>query len=86
MTVQGSGYQELADWLTAKVAGYLNVAPHTIDVDTPLADCGIDSVMAMTLCADLEYEKGLAVDTTIVWDHPTIDAIATYLVIERAAP
>lgn len=79
-------YQELADWLTAKVAGYLHVAPNTIDIDTPLADCGIDSVMAMTLCADLEYERGLAVDTTIVWDHPTIDAIATYLVAEGAAP
>ncbi|MEI6251840.1 MAG: acyl carrier protein [Mycobacteriaceae bacterium] len=86
MTVQGSEYQEIADWLTTKVAGYLNVSPHTIDIDTPLADCGIDSVMAMTLCADLEYEKGFAVDTTIVWDHPTIDAIATYLITERAAP
>ena len=84
MTVQG--YQELADWLTTKVAGYLNVAPNTIDIDTPLADCGIDSIMAMTLCADLECERGLAVDTTIVWDHPTIDAIANYLVAERAAP
>lgn len=79
-------YQELADWLTTKVAGYLNVSPNTIDIDTPLADCGIDSVMAMTLCADLECERGLAVDTTIVWDHPTIDAIATYLVAEGAAP
>ena len=84
MTVQG--YQELADWLTTKVAGYLNVAPNTIDIDTPLADCGIDSIMAMTLCADLECERGLAVNTTIVWDHPTIDAIANYLVAERAAP
>ena len=84
MTVQG--YQELADWLTTKVAGYLNVAPNTIDIDTPLADCGIDSIMAMTLCADLECERGLAVDTSIVWDHPTIDAIANYLVAERAAP
>lgn len=81
-----TGHQELADWLTTKVAGYLHVPPHTIDIDTPLADCGIDSVMAMTLCADLEYEKGLAVDTTIVWDHPTIDAIATYLIVDRAAP
>jgi aryl carrier-like protein len=86
MTVEVSGYQELADWLTTKVAGYLNVPPHTIDVDTPLADCGIDSVLAMNLCADLEYEKGFAVDTTIVWDHPTIDAIATYLVAESAVP
>jgi len=86
MTTQGSEHQELADWLTAKVAGYLNVPPHTIDVDTPLADCGIDSVMAMTLCADLECEKGFAVETTIVWDHPTIDAIATHLIAQRALP
>ena len=42
--------------------------------------------MAMTLCADLECEKGFAVDTTIVWDHPTIDAIATYLISQRASP
>ena len=86
MTGQVSEYQELTDWLTTKVAGYLNVPPYTIDIDTPLADCGIDSVMAMTLCADLEYEKGFAVETTIVWDHPTIDAIATYLIAKRAAP
>ena len=57
MTAQGSEHEELTDWLTAKVAGYLKVPSHTIDVDTPLADCGIDSVMAMTLCADLECEK-----------------------------
>ncbi|MFZ0228216.1 MAG: acyl carrier protein [Mycobacterium sp.] len=86
MTAQGSESQELADWLTNKVASYLNVPPHTIDVETPLADCGIDSVLAMNLCTDLEQEKGFAVDTTIVWDHPTIEAIATHLIAERAAP
>ncbi|TPG35741.1 acyl carrier protein [Mycolicibacterium hodleri] len=86
MTEQGSEFQELAHWLTMKVASYLNVPPHTIDVETPLADCGIDSVLAMKLCTDLEHEKGFAVDTTIVWDHPTIEAIATHLIAERAAP
>ena len=85
MTADASAYQELADWLTIKVAGYLNVAPDTIDIDTPLADCGIDSVLGMELCADLQCEKGFDVETTIVWDYPTIDAIATYLAAERAA-
>ena len=85
MTADASEYEELADWLTIKVASYLDVPPHKIDVETPLADCGIDSVLAMNLCADLEHEKGFAVDTTIVWDHPTIDAIATYLAAERAS-
>ena len=86
MTADASEYQELVDWLTIKVAGYVNAPPATIGVDIPLADCGIDSVLGMTLCADLQCEKGFAVETTIVWDYPTIDAIAAYLAAERAAP
>lgn len=86
MTVDPSEYQQLADWLTMKVAGYLHVAPDTIDINTPLADCGIDSVSGMALCVDLQCERGFDVETTIVWDYPTIDAIATYLTAERAVP
>ena len=86
MSVDGSAYQELADWLTVKVAAYVHVPPDTIAIDTPLADCGIDSVLAMELCTDLQCEKGFDVETTIVWDYPTIDAIATHLTSERAAP
>jgi len=86
VTSDTSEYQDLTDWLTVKVAGYVDVAPDTIDIETPLADLGIDSVLGMTLCADLECEKGFAVETTIVWDYPTIDAIATHLAAERAAP
>ena len=86
MTVDALEYQELADWLTIKVAGYLNVSWDTIDIDTPLADCGIDSVYAMALCADLQCEKGFDVETTIVWDYATIGAIAEYLTVERVVP
>ena len=86
MAADASEYQELADWLTMKVAGYVNVPLDTIRIDTPLADCGIDSVLGMELCADLQCEKGFDVETTIVWDHPTIDALAAHLVAERAAP
>jgi acyl carrier protein len=86
MTADDSEYQELVDWLTSKVAGYVNVAPDAIGIDTPLADCGIDSASGLTLCADLLDEKGFDVETTIVWDCSTIEAIAEYLVVERAAP
>jgi acyl carrier protein len=85
MNAAAEEYQDLIDWLTVKVAGYVNVAPDTIDTETPLADLGIDSVLGMTLCADLESEKGFAVETTIVWDYPTINAIATHLAAEQAA-
>jgi acyl carrier protein len=86
MTADASEYQELADWLTIKVAGYLNVPPDTIDIDTPLADCGIDSVSGIELCVDLQCEMGFDVETTIVWDYPTIGAIATHLAGEEVVP
>lgn len=75
--------QELADWLTTKVARTLRVTPDSIDVEMPLADYGIDSAASMMLCADLEAEKGIAVDTTIIWDYATIDAIAAHLSTEE---
>ena len=45
-------------------------------VDTPLAELGLDSVYALTLCGDIEDEYGLDVDPTIVWDYPTIRELA----------
>ncbi|MBX7432671.1 acyl carrier protein [Mycobacterium sp. Y57] len=86
MTAHASEYQELVDWLTIKVAGYVNVPPGVIDIDKPLADCGIDSASGLALCVDLLDEKGFDVETTIVWDYPTIEAIAAYLLAERAVP
>jgi acyl carrier protein len=86
MSAGASEYEELVDWLTIKVAGYVNVPPNAIDIDTPLADCGIDSISGLALCVDLQCEKGFDVENTIVWDYATIDAIAAYLVAERAAP
>jgi acyl carrier protein len=71
--------QELADWLVDKVARQLGVAPDSIDLDVPLADYGLDSTASLLLCADLEREKHIAVETTVVWDYATIDAIAGHL-------
>jgi acyl carrier protein len=71
--------EALAEWFAVKVGGYLNVASESIDIDTPLADYGLDSAFSMSLCADLQCEYGFDVDTTLVWDYPTISAIAEHL-------
>ena len=85
MSAHGPEYDELIDWLTVKVAGYLGVLPDAIGIDIPLADCGIDSISGMALCADLNFEKGFDVETTIVWDYATIDAIGAYLIEQQGA-
>ena len=55
-----------------------------IDVDTPLADYGIDSAASLTLCADLQAERNNS-GYHNVWDYPTIDAIVAHLVSEGIA-
>lgn len=75
--------EAIAQWFAGKVGQYLNVASESIDVDTPLADYGLDSAFSMSLCADLQCEYGFNVETTLVWDYPTISAIADHLVSEH---
>ncbi|BBX62702.1 phosphopantetheine attachment site domain protein [Mycobacterium saskatchewanense] len=79
MTMKTIDHQELADWLTAEVARLVGLPVDAIDVDTPLADYGLDSAASLALCADLEDELGIIAETTIVWDYPTVDGIAQHL-------
>ncbi|WP_052498926.1 acyl carrier protein [Streptomyces vietnamensis] len=67
-------------WLLDRVAAYLHRPADTIEPDVPLAEYGMDSVMAMSLCGDLEDERGLEVEPTLLWDHPTMDALRSHLV------
>ncbi|HEY6423370.1 MAG TPA: acyl carrier protein [Pseudonocardiaceae bacterium] len=66
-------------WLTGKVASYLKVDPAEIDPSRPLAEYGLDSVYALTLCAEIEDDLGLVVEPTLAWDYPTVTALAGHL-------
>lgn len=67
---------QIEEWLVSRVVAYGKVAGDGFTVDTPLAELGLDSVYALTLCGDIEDEYQLEVDPTIVWDHPTIRELA----------
>jgi acyl carrier protein len=73
------GAAHLEEWLTERVAFHLHRAPHDIDPDTPLADYGIDSVAAISLCGEIEEHHRIAVAPTIAYDFPTVHAIADHL-------
>ena len=63
-------------WLEGRVVAYGKVDAGSFTPETPLAELGLDSVYALTLCGDIEDEFALEVDPTIVWDHPTIRSLA----------
>jgi amino acid adenylation domain-containing protein len=75
-------------WLAAKVAEPLGVRADDIDIRAPLASFGIGSLQAVRLAAELEERLGRKLAPTLVYDYPTIDALAGFLAGERtdAAP
>ncbi|WP_405937299.1 acyl carrier protein [Streptomyces sp. NBC_00726] len=76
--------QTIREWLVDRVAYYLELTPADIDAGAELAELGLDSVYALTLCGDVEDRFGLVVEPTMAWDHPTIDAITDHLAAELA--
>lgn len=66
-------------WLVGRIAAELRIDPRTIDVGDPFARYGIDSVAAAELSVALEDWIGRPLSPTLLWDLPSLEAIATSL-------
>ncbi len=69
----------ISQWIVDTIASYLDVSSSEIDPLQPLANYGIDSVHALSLCGDIEEKFGFYVDPTLAWDYPTPNAIASFI-------
>ncbi|MCA9708771.1 MAG: AMP-binding protein, partial [Myxococcales bacterium] len=70
---------ELRRWLVDHIALALGVEADRIDVRTPLADLGLSSAQAVGLTGELEARLGRRLSPTLVYAHPTIEALARAL-------
>ncbi|HEX8132453.1 MAG TPA: beta-ketoacyl synthase N-terminal-like domain-containing protein, partial [Actinomycetes bacterium] len=79
---------ELASWLTARLAERLGIEPREIDGREPFAHYGLDSARSMALAGDLEVHLGRRLEPTLLYEHPTIEALVRHLTgdEEPAAP
>jgi acyl transferase domain-containing protein len=72
----------LRDHVHDQVARVIGLAPgRSVDLRAPLSDLGVDSLMAVELRNRLATTLGLdrPLPATLVFDHPTIEAITTFL-------
>lgn len=76
---------DIATWVTGRIEFYGRVAPGSFTIDTPLAELGLDSIYAMSLCADIEDTYGLPLDPSIFEEHPTIRELSEG-VVSRLTP
>ncbi|MFF4650448.1 acyl carrier protein [Streptomyces sp. NPDC001380] len=82
MTVSTHTAESLTVWLVDRIAVYLRRSPGEIDPTVPLAEYGLDSVAALSLCGDIEEDFDLVLEPTVAWDYPTVDALSGHLLEE----
>lgn len=70
---------EIQKWLIAKVANLAELDPKKIDVDEPFSVYGLSSSTGISMTADIEDVYKIRVLPTVIWDYPTISALAKFL-------
>ncbi|MCC6809971.1 MAG: SDR family NAD(P)-dependent oxidoreductase, partial [Deltaproteobacteria bacterium] len=81
--------QFVRDLVRAEVAATMDFAdPSSIPIDKPLMELGLDSLMAQKLRQRLNETTGLSLPSTIVFDHPSIAALASQVLarMQKGAP
>jgi acyl transferase domain-containing protein/NAD(P)-dependent dehydrogenase (short-subunit alcohol dehydrogenase family)/acyl carrier protein len=70
---------ELQGWLIERLAQMRGMAPGAIDIRERLSRYGVSSVDAVRLITELSGTLGRRLSPTLVWEHPTIEALAMSL-------
>ena len=69
----------IAEWLVQWIAKEMGLPTVEIETEKSLLNYSLSSVTAMMLVGDLEEWLGLTLSPTLVWDYPSIAAIANHL-------
>lgn len=72
-------YALLERYLREQISQMLKLDLAQLDPQRPLSDFGLNSVTGIELKVRLELSLGLPLSATLVWNYPTIAALAGYL-------
>ncbi|GAU68947.1 hypothetical protein SSP35_09_01910 [Streptomyces sp. NBRC 110611] len=73
------GRARIEEWLTGQLAGQLGLPVGEVDVTRPIASYGLQSVYMVAMLGELEQWLGRDLPTTVLWEYPTIEALARFL-------
>ncbi len=72
----------IQQWIVKWISAELDLPAKEIATDENLLNYGMDSVNAIMLVGDLENQFALRLPPTLVWDHPSVDALVKIVVSE----
>ncbi|MFH8786718.1 type I polyketide synthase [Streptomyces roseoverticillatus] len=67
------------DEITGRLAREMKMPAGELDPERPLTDLGLDSVMSMRVCAQLEKLLGVRLPVTVLWNYPTAKGLAGHV-------
>lgn len=70
---------EIQNWIISYLAELLEVDQEAIDITIPFDRYGLDSSAAIELSGDLEDWLGRELVPTLLYDYPTVEALAKHL-------
>ncbi|WCD94517.1 SDR family NAD(P)-dependent oxidoreductase [Streptomyces sp. HUAS 31] len=73
-------------WLESAVAEAAGLDLPAVDPDRPIAEFGLGSRQLVTLAAELSASTGRTLDPSLVFNHPTVAALAEAVFAEPSAP
>jgi acyl-CoA synthetase (AMP-forming)/AMP-acid ligase II/acyl carrier protein len=73
------GETEIATWLVARLAHESGIDAEEIDLAQPFASFGLDSARSLVLVGELEQWLGRPVSPVVLWNYPTVEALARHL-------
>lgn len=74
--------RRITEWLVARVAKAAECDPGEIDPGSLFTELGMTSREALLLAADFEDFLGRTVSPTLVWECPSIRAVAAHFAAE----
>jgi len=77
--------ERLEPYLRDRVAQVLRLAPARVALQQPIREQGLDSLMTLELRNRLEADLGIRLSATVLWNYPTVAALARHLAGELEA-
>jgi PfaD family protein len=75
--------EAIQDWLVSHLADRLGTEANEIDIREPFERYNLDSAQVLVLASELEKWLGRRLSPTLLWNYPTIEALAQRLAKEE---
>ncbi len=71
--------EQMSDWLRERIARDIDQDPDSVDPTATFDRLGIDSLALLGVIGDLAGELDLEIETSVLFDHPSIQALSKHL-------